>query len=264
MPAAYAHYVFGQKVLKELPRDLQERIKEYLPLYHIGIHGPDILFYYEPLHSNEISRQGYAMHEAEAEVFFEQARRLILAAQGEEKMAMEAYIAGFICHFMLDSECHGYIAEKMKESGISHSEIETEFDSMLMRRKGLDPHTRNAAKHLVVNEHWANVIAPFFGLQTKQVLKAVRSMKKCSQLLLAPNKSKRVILNTALKLSGNYESIHGMMVNEEPNPRCVDSNWELFRRLKTAVEPCEELIEEYLEGCIGTQLLNERFRRNFE
>lgn len=30
-----------------------------------------------------------------------------------------------------------------------------------------------------------------------------------------------------------------MMVNEEPNPHCVDSNWELFRRLKNAVEPCE-------------------------
>ena len=75
MPAAYAHYVFGQKVLKELPRDLQERIKDYLPLYHIGIHGPDILFYYEPLHSNEISRLGYEMHDAEAEEFFENARR---------------------------------------------------------------------------------------------------------------------------------------------------------------------------------------------
>ena len=70
MPAAYAHYVFGQKVLKELPRDLQERIKDYLPLYHIGIHGPDILFYFEPLHSNEISRLGNEMHDAEAEEFF--------------------------------------------------------------------------------------------------------------------------------------------------------------------------------------------------
>lgn len=264
MPAAYAHYVFGQKVLKELPRDLQERIKDYLPLYHIGIHGPDILFYYEPLHSNEINRQGYEMHEEEAETFFEQARRKILSTEGEEKMAMEAYIAGFICHFMLDSECHGYIAEKMEESGISHSEIETEFDSMLMRRKGLDPHTRNAAKHLVVNENCAEIIAPFFGLQPKQILKAVKSMKQCSQLLLVPNKSKRVFLNTALKISGNYESMHGMMVNEEPNPACVDSNWELFHRLKAAVDPCEELIEEYLEGCSGTWFLNERFRRNFE
>lgn len=264
MPAAYAHYVFGQKVLKELPRDLQERIKDYLPLYHIGIHGPDILFYYEPLHSNEISRMGYEMHEASAAGFFENARRKILAADGEEKMAMEAYIAGFICHFILDSECHGYIAEKMEESELSHSEIETEFDSMLMRKKGLDPHTRNAAKHLAVNEKCAQIIAPFFGLEPKQILKAVKSMKRCSSLLLAPKKSKRVLLHTVLKVSGNYESMHGMIVNEEPNPRCVDSSWELFRRLKEAVEPCEDLIEEYLEGCAGTRLLNERFQRNFE
>ena len=58
--------------------------------------------------------------------------------------------------------------------------------------------------------------------------------------------------------------MHGMMVNEEPNPHCVDSNWELFRPLKNAVEPCEELIEEYLDVCNGTQTLNERFSRNYE
>ena len=44
----------------------------------------------------------------------------------------------------------------------------------------------------------------------------------------------------------------------------MDSNWELFRRLKNAVEPCEELIEEYLDVCNGTQTLNERFSRNYE
>lgn len=264
MPAAYAHYVFGQKVLKELPRNLQERIKEYLPLYHIGLHGPDILFYYEPLRSNDISRLGTELHEAEAEGFFDHARKLILAAEGEEKAAMEAYISGFICHFMLDSECHGYIAEKMKESELSHAEIETEFDCMLMRKKGLDPHTRNAAKHLMVNKNCAGIIAPFFNLEPKQIYKAVRSMKRCQQMLLVPKQSKRMFLNAALKVSGKYESLHGMMVNEEPNQRCVDSNWELFGRLKAAVDPCEELIEEYLEECSGAQPLNERFQRNFE
>lgn len=264
MPAAYAHYVFGQKVLRELPRDLQERIKDYLPLYHIGLHGPDILFYYEPLHANEVNQLGTKMHNENADAFFERAKQLIMSASGEEKMAMEAYIAGFICHFMLDSECHGYIAEKMAESEISHSEIETEFDSMLMRKKGLDPHTRNAALHLVVNKNCAQIIAPFFDLKPKQILKAVSSMKRYHQLLLVPKKPKRLLIDTALKISGNYDTMHGMMVNEEPNPQCVDSNWELFRRLKNAVEPCEELIEEYLDVCNGTQTLNERFSRNYE
>ena len=156
------------------------------------------------------------------------------------------------------------IAEKMAESEISHSEIETEFDSMLMRKKGLDPHTRNAALHLVVNKNCAQIIAPFFDLKPKQILKAVSSMKRYHQLLLVPKKPKRLLIDTALKISGNYDTMHGMMVNEEPNPHCVDSNWELFRRLKNAVEPCEELIEEYLDVCNGTQTLNERFSRNYE
>ena len=86
MPAAYAHYVFGQKVLRELPRDLQERIKDYLPLYHIGLHGPDILFYYEPLHANEVNQLGTKMHNENADAFFERAKQLIMSASGEENI----------------------------------------------------------------------------------------------------------------------------------------------------------------------------------
>ncbi len=44
MPAAYAHYVFGQKVLRELPRDLQERIKDYLPFTISACTGPIFCF----------------------------------------------------------------------------------------------------------------------------------------------------------------------------------------------------------------------------
>lgn len=263
MPAGYAHYVFGQKVLKELPRNLQEQIKDYLPLYHIGIHGPDILFYYDPLRANDISRMGHAMHDEMAEDFFERAQLRILASRGEEKLAMQAYIAGFITHFVLDSECHGYVAEKMEESELSHSEIETEFDCMLMRRKGLDPQARNAVKHIAINDKSAAIIAQFFGLEAKQIIKAVKGMKKYQEILMAPQKSKRLMLQAAFKISGKYEAMQGLIVKEEPNPRCMDSNWELLHLLKDAVEPCADLVEEYLEGCLDRREVNERFRRTF-
>ena len=63
MPSTYAHYRFGQEVLKELPNDIKKIIIENKELYDIGLHGPDLLFYYLPLKTNEINSIGYNMHE---------------------------------------------------------------------------------------------------------------------------------------------------------------------------------------------------------
>lgn len=43
MPSTYAHYRFGQEVLKELPNDIKKIIIENKELYDIGLHGPDLL-----------------------------------------------------------------------------------------------------------------------------------------------------------------------------------------------------------------------------
>lgn len=36
-----------------------------------------------------------------------------------------------LCHFSLDVMCHRYIDEKIQAGGVSHAEIEVEFDRML-------------------------------------------------------------------------------------------------------------------------------------
>ena len=46
MPSTYAHRRFGADVLERLPAELQEKIAPYRELYDIGLHGPDLLFYY--------------------------------------------------------------------------------------------------------------------------------------------------------------------------------------------------------------------------
>ena len=45
---------------------------------------------------------------------------------------LRAYLYGFLCHYILDSECHPYISEYMEEHDLGHLEIETEFDRYLM------------------------------------------------------------------------------------------------------------------------------------
>lgn len=134
MPSTYAHYCFGKAVYRRLPQEIQEEIKAYSPLYMTGLHGPDILFYYKPLKSNAINRIGYGMHGRPADEFFKKA--WMRARELPEGRGGFAYLYGFICHFALDHSCHPYIEKKIKESGVTHAEIEVEFDRMLLAKRG--------------------------------------------------------------------------------------------------------------------------------
>ena len=49
-------------------------------------------------------------------------------------------------------------------------------------------------------------------------------MIRYHQLLLAPGRIKRGMICAVLKLSGNYESMHGLLINRNTNPDCVDSS----------------------------------------
>ena len=55
MPSTYAHRRFGADVLERLPAELQEKIAPYRELYDIGLHGPDLLFYYHAAKSTPVS-----------------------------------------------------------------------------------------------------------------------------------------------------------------------------------------------------------------
>ena len=45
MPTTYAHFRFGNDVLKVLPDEMKKTINKNIELYNIGLHGPDILIY---------------------------------------------------------------------------------------------------------------------------------------------------------------------------------------------------------------------------
>ena len=49
MPGTYAHYAFGKKVLAQVDDEIKNIILKNMDLFLIGLHGPDILFYYKPL-----------------------------------------------------------------------------------------------------------------------------------------------------------------------------------------------------------------------
>ncbi len=262
MPSTYAHYRFGQEVYRALPENIQKDIKPHLDLYQIGLHGPDILFYYKPLSVNRVNQLGFSLHDKPALRFFEHAQDIISEQQKSESCL--AYIYGFICHFALDSECHGYIDEKIEESKITHTEIEVEFDRELMCMDGYEPITHSLTEHIRPSIENAGKIAAFFeGVTPKEVQRALESMIRYNRLLVAPHRMKRWLIYAMLGLSGNYKEMHGLLVNYKPNPGCADSTKRLKKLYDNAVFLAVRLIKEYSESIWGDKPLNTRYRLTF-
>ncbi|MEG0275665.1 MAG: zinc dependent phospholipase C family protein [Coprobacillus sp.] len=261
MPAGYAHLDFGNQVLKTLDPKLQEVINQYIDLYHIGVHGPDILFYHQPLKNNVVKSLGYQMHKHEAYDFFNQSKHIVKKSSNKE--ASLAYILGFITHFTLDSECHGYVGEVERTKHLTHSEIESEFDRELLIHNGFNPLTTSLTSHIHQSDMVDKVIAPFFQLQPQDIKKSLKGMLTYLGFLLAPGKIKRNIVLTAMKVAGIYEGYKGLMINYEKNPICKDDVEELMKKKEHAILIAKTLIDDYIYH-LDDKELNERFRRNYE
>ena len=262
MPATYAHYRFGQEVRKDLPEKEKKIVEEFPELFMIGLHGPDIFFYYKPFSKNRVRQIGHEMHKRAGEAFFAPAAEVVREHGGNH--AYLSYLYGFICHFSLDVACHGYIDEKIAKSGISHTEIEAEFDRMLMVKDGHDPIRYKPTGHIVPSLYNAEIIQAFFeDADSTQVLGTLKGMVTYLNLLVAPSKGKRFLINTILKLTGNYKELHGLMINYLANPDCADSTKELFKRYGEAKDMALLLIHEYGGFLEGKEELNPIYNYTF-
>lgn len=263
MASTYAHYRFGKEVLKRLPAHIEAQIMQNMNLYMIGLHGPDILFYYKALFQNPVNQVGYDMHAVPAKKFFAHALKIVKETHNRHNEL--SYVYGFICHFVLDSAVHGYIDEKISASGVAHTEIEVEFDRMLMIRDGYDPLSHSLTGHFEVKDEDCKVIAEFFpDLSETDIKKSIKSMKSYNALLLAPQEWKRRLIYAILKVTGNYREMHGCIVNRKANPKCKDSNEKLDELYTGAVSIAADLITEFHDTFItGKDVLNQRYEKTF-
>lgn len=238
MPAAYTHHRFGAQVLAALPEPLRCRIEPHRALYDLGLYGPDLFFYHEPLHSDPVQRVGYAMHDQSGGTVF---RRFAALDDGSEESF--AYTAGFLCHFALDSRCHGYV-EQMTALGVSHTELETQLDRSFLVEDGFDPLTYDPAENIVYTASDAKVIARFFPqVNVQDILRALQQMRFYLRLLTGKASLKRKALAAGCRLIGAERSFGGMIMTDQPDPRCGEMLQRLQRLTAGAVRPACELIE---------------------
>ena len=215
MPSTYAHYRFGQDVLRALPEKYRTTLLQEEDLFNIGLHGPDLLFYYKP----------FSHH---------------------------AYLCGFLCHFALDCACHGYINDLAARGEVSHEEIESEFDRILLEEDGLDPIRLNLAAHIHASRRSASVIAPYFpGAVKKEIYKGIRSLRGFNFLLTLPGRISYRHVDRLLQRLPSYDFIHSHMINLDPNPLCEQSNRDLRRMYESAISDAVLLIRRFLPAVHG-------------
>lgn len=263
MPALYAHDRFGKKVTEKLDGELKEIVEKYNTQFRIGLQGPDIFFFYRPFYTNKVNKLGHDLHLASARPFFEHACEVIRKTGRDTKEY--AYLCGFICHFILDSECHPYVDAMISKIKVQHLEIEEEFEKKLLRMDREDPFTFPMADLVPTDEETARAITPFYeGVKRKSVKESLRWLRFIKRVFTAPNPVKYHLIDGAMRLSGKYPFLKGLMNHRKDNMNCIESNYELLRRFNTAVDVASEMIQNFDESVRNGSVLSRRFDRNFE
>lgn len=261
MPSNYAHALFGMQLFPMLPQSLQQVIASNPELYQIGQHGPDLIFYYRTFLPHSASRIGFQMHRQPAKDFFEQARCTI---QLTEDPALLAYTLGFLCHFILDSTCHTYVYAALSSTPVSHTELETEFDRMLMIKQHKNPLTTNATDSIVATKEYAKQIAMIFvPLTPEQIYEGMRSMKFVHHLLLCPNTSKRCTIHRILRILHAEPYLGGLVMNPLPNPLCRESNTQLYQLYQQALHEAVPVLTDYYDAILTDAPLSDRLNYNY-
>ena len=263
MPSTYAHYRFGQEVLKQVSSPVREVIQQYPDLYNIGLHGPDLLFYYNALTKNHVNSCGFGLHKYPGKFFFERAGRVI--REKDMDPACLAYIYGYLCHFSLDVSCHGFVEGQIARTGIGHLAIEAELDRRFMTMDGKNASTFKPTGHLIQTMESAEVIQNFYPeISAKEAYKSIGDMVFYLNLLVPSSPVKRMLLVNSVKLVGKYDSIGGLIMSKKELPEGRESVDRLVQLYEDGKELAVRLIEGYGSWLKGEGQLDEIYDLNFD
>lgn len=141
MPGFTTHYLFGLNTYKKLNHTfLKQIIHDNHTAYSLGLQGPDVFFYFLPsytIHHNNIGAVAHTDNTGKFLKHLLNSRKLFHKPQ--ERRIAEAYIAGFVGHYTLDTHCHPYVywktdfKEKNGRYHGNHMSLETDIDTELLQ-----------------------------------------------------------------------------------------------------------------------------------
>ena len=261
MPSNYAQYRFGVNMLQRLPGDIRRPVQRYRRLYDIGLHGPDIFYYYISVLRSSAGFLGIKFHEQSGKEFFQRVCRGVRLEGSEGALAC---LYGLLSHYCLDSVLSPVIAEQAERSGVTSLEMETEFDRFLLEKDGkLPPYRQNLTAHLKISSEDAQVVARFYPPATgKNVQEALSAMRLALRLLTAPEGSRRMLLEKGIRAGGRKTA--AMLMTVTPNPRCADKNEALLEAYEKAEQRFTELLPQLMAHMTYNAPLEAPFDKTFD
>lgn len=231
MPSTYSHYRFGTELTRSLPDNTQQLIRNNEALFHIGLHGPDICLYYQPMSMTSVKKHSFLYHKQFADELF--AEKLRADVPADQKNAYFAYLLGFVCHFALDSVCHPYV-EKIQSLGeVGHAELETNLDRYFMEKDGLDPMCYFPIHHILPTDSNAQIIHYFFDtLSTQEISECLSGMITYVQFFHAKDEARLTELYKLLEEHHCFAPMQGLIMKPSANPVC-EKYYSLFEKLYT-------------------------------
>ena len=276
MPAIFTHVQFGKDVIASLPPSFSNLVEKYPQCFFAGTQGPDLLFYYKPWKGKKDQTRNLAwiLHDEAPEEFFLRAAKFLV--EDKENYDKEgnfipqsketAYLLGFLCHFCLDYSVHPYIEEN-STNGLSHAKIESELDKHHLQRQSLPKRGYNVAKLLLPAKESAEAIANVLAIPTKEVKKALKSMRFINGLF--SNKCELVhgICHALLSIIGAQKSFGDMFLDKKDNALCAPLMQKLDDLYNEAIATANAVITEFFANTKTSvenhTLTNDIFRYNY-
>ena len=241
MPATYAHYRFGASMLSKMPADISRTAKRHRRIYDVGLHGPDLFFFYKPIRSTKIGRLGNKFHRQTGREFFYRACRNLRIDPSE---AGQAYLYGVLCHYALDSHCHPLVERYSGEGIASHSRVEAEFERFLLEKDGKEPpYGMDLTKHMTLIMPECDTVSRFYpGSNGSSIRDSLKGMAKIRKTMELPEG----VLRTAVikTMSAGSAVFRDMVVQPQPDPRCQMLNEPLLDAYRQAGIVFPEMLQQ--------------------
>lgn len=261
MPSHYTHYRFGTAILATLPADARRSIQRFRRLYDVGLHGPDLFYYCNRLTQRSIASLGTKYHQQTGRAFFSRVCRTVRMDRSE---AATAYLYGVLCHYVLDSALHPALQQAAQEYGVTHRELESEFERYLLEcDRKLPPDGKRLTAHLKLTDGECDTVAKFYPPATAKLIRsALASCVGAVRLLTTQEGASRWVLEKSLGLFG--KDSRGLLLGTKADQRCTRMNEPLMELYMQAVADFPVYLEQIQAHMTYNAPLEAEFDRTFE
>lgn len=275
MPGFTTHYLFGVSAYKNLPNTpLKKNICDNHAAYSLGLQGPDLFFYYLPsyvLHENNI---GSMAHITKTDVFLEYLLKSVnLFPDKKEAAIAQAYVMGFIGHYLLDCRCHPYIywrthyQRRTPDYHGRHMNLEVDIDTDLLeyykkrlpsgfRQRSTILLTRREIRTIATILYYVYSMAyPELKITYTAMRLAIRSIQAGTKLLYDPHGKKKVVVRKLEAMTLGFPLLSPMIASDSltfyGDPlnllhRTWQNPWDpSIRSQASFLELMDEALEEY-------------------